>query len=473
MNFFERIPDNFFSLLSSPNKAIYAGCIIEAYKIYEDASIMGIEKKIIVEVLTDYLEKDFFDETKEHIEVEEGKSVTPRDKAYYILSRMQECGWIDIDITNDYVELLNFTDPAITITEALIQLEPKEVFTYDTGEENSHYRGLIYTIYTLLTSKGNLDYGLIVSEVYRNTKMLIRELRRIDSHLKEYLKMILDRSDIKELMELLMAYKTELVDRSYVRLKTSDNVNKYRLEIVNRLEDIQNDPIIFSAVVEHYILRYHDLDEATRRANRDINEIIDVFNEFDQMILEIDQKNKTYLNTTIGKIEFLLKEDSNITGKLNTILKYVSDMKKKSESKYEQAIRLVNQAFRLKSFKLLENSSLYQPRNPYQKRVADRLLPDRLDILDLQSEFFKQYENSFSEEMVLGFLDSHLIDNKTYASALLKDDPEIDDLILVIYALIYAVSDIENKYVVTQTDIDVEKGNFYFKDFIIAKVGDE
>ena len=45
MELFKIIPDNFFSLLSSKNKAVYAGCIIEAFKIYEEGSILGIDKK--------------------------------------------------------------------------------------------------------------------------------------------------------------------------------------------------------------------------------------------------------------------------------------------------------------------------------------------------------------------------------------------------------------------------------------------
>ena len=58
MEIFKIIPDNFFSLLSSKNKSVYAGCIMEAFKIYEEGSILGIDKKIVVEVLTDYLDKE-------------------------------------------------------------------------------------------------------------------------------------------------------------------------------------------------------------------------------------------------------------------------------------------------------------------------------------------------------------------------------------------------------------------------------
>ena len=70
--------------------------------------------------------------------------------------------------------------------------------------------------------------------------MFIRELRKLDSRLKDYIREIVDRSEIKDLMESLINYKVELVDKSYFRLKTSDNVNKYRLVIVNKLEEFLN-----------------------------------------------------------------------------------------------------------------------------------------------------------------------------------------------------------------------------------------
>ena len=199
MELFKIIPDNFFSLLSSKNKAVYAGCIIEAFKVYEEGSILGIDKKIVIEVLTDYLDKEIeeIDDLELYIDSDKPSS---RDKANFILRRMEECGWIDVDVSNDYVEIINFRDYAITVIESLLQIEP------DNGKQNE-YRGYIYTIYSLLTNSMNVDYGVLLDQIYRNTKLFIRELRKLDSHLKEYIKSIVDRTEIKDLMESLIDYK--------------------------------------------------------------------------------------------------------------------------------------------------------------------------------------------------------------------------------------------------------------------------
>ena len=96
------IPDNFFSLLSSKNKRIYLACILQSFKTYETGSILGIEKKIIVDDLINFLDKSSYLYDVEDEEDEEANPQSKRELANYILRRMEECGWIYVDVTNDY-----------------------------------------------------------------------------------------------------------------------------------------------------------------------------------------------------------------------------------------------------------------------------------------------------------------------------------------------------------------------------------
>ena len=464
MELFKIVPDNFFSLLSSKNKAVYAGCIIEAFKIYEEGSILGIDKKIVVEVLTDYLEKEAEDIVDMETE-EDGDKPSSRDKANFVLRRMEECGWIDIDVTNDYVEILNFRDYAITVIEALLQIEP-QIDDYVDGNQKE-YRGYIYTIYSLLTNPMNIEYGVLIEQVYRNTKLFIRELRKLDSRLKDYIKTIVDRTEIKDLMESLIDYKVELVDKAYHRLKTSDNVNKYRLEIVNRLDAFLCDPAIMEQISIAYRQRYANLDDAYRRASRDLTEMIDIFNSLDEMITEIDAKNKTYINSTIGKIEFLLKDDNNIPGKINIILKHISTMHKKG--KVDSAINMVQPIFRLRSFKSVNEASLYTPRGAYSKPEPQRLVDTHVDIMDVASEFFKENETIYTEDNVLKFVDQKMVKNILQASSLIDENSGIEDVLMLVYSLIYTNSNDEVKYTVTKLENLVENSKYKFNDFLIVK----
>ena len=464
MDLFKIIPDNFFSLLSSKNKALYAGAIIEAFKIYEEGSILGIDKKLVVEVLTDYIDKQNEELVDMEVDEDENKP-TSRDKANFILRRMEECGWIDLDVTNDYVEILNFRDYAITFIEALLQMEP--VYDEFGDQTQNEYRGYIFTIYSLLSNSANVEYGVLMEQVYRNTKLFIRELRKLDSRLKDYIREIVDRSEIKDLMESLINYKVELVDKSYFRLKTSDNVNKYRLVIVNKLEEFLNDEMILEQISTTYRSKYHNPDDAYRRVCRDINEIVDIFNSLDDMITEIDKKNKTYVNSTIGKIEFLLKDDNNVPGKINTILKHISLMHKKG--KVDSAITMVQPIFALKSFKSINEASLYTPRGTYAKPEPQKLLTEKNDIFDIKNEFFKQYETIYTEDKVLKFVDTHMTDNKLQVGSLINEESTIEDILMVVYSLIYTNSTDDEEYTVVKLDHLVENSRFKFNDFMIIK----
>lgn len=464
MEIFKIIPDNFFSLLSSKNKSVYAGCIMEAFKIYEEGSILGIDKKIVVEVLTDYLDKEMEEILDMEID-EDADKPSSRDKASFILRRMEECGWIDIDVTNDYMEVLNFRDYAITIIEALLQIEPQIDDYADTSQKE--YRGYIYTIYSLLTNPMNIEYGVLMEQVYRNTKLFIRELRKLDSRLKDYIKSIVDRTEIKDLMESLIDYKVELVDKAYHRLKTSDNVNKYRLEIVNKLDSFLSDPQIMEQIAIAYRSRYGNYDDSYRRASRDITEIIDIFNSLDEMITEIDAKNKTYINSTIGKITFLLKDDNNIPGKINIILKHISTMHKKG--KVDSAVNMVQPIFRLCSYKSVNEASLYTPRGSYAKPEPQRLVDSHNDILGVASEFFKEHETIYTEEKVLKVVNDKMVNNILQASQMIQPDSGLEDILMVIYSLIYTNSNDEVKYTVTKLDHLVESEKFKFNDFLIVR----
>ena len=192
MDLFDMVQDNFFSLLSSKNKRIYLASILQVFKVYETGTILGIEKKIVVDDLTYFLDSN--SQYLYDIEDEEDEEANPQSKrelANYILRRMEECGWIYVDVTNDYIEILNFTDVAITICEALLNAYPQidlmDSELPDDYVDPTQYQGYIYSIYTLLNQQDNIDYALTFSLVFSNTRQLIRAIRRLDARMKEYI----------------------------------------------------------------------------------------------------------------------------------------------------------------------------------------------------------------------------------------------------------------------------------------------
>ncbi len=471
MDFFDMVPDNFFSLLSSKNKRIYLSSILQVFKVYETGTILGIDKKIVVDDLTYFLETNknyLFDAEDENDE--ESNPNTKRDLANYILRRMEECGWIYVDVTNDYVEILNFSDDAIIICEALINAYPQ--FEYSDEElpadyiNPNEYHGYIYSINSLLSQKDNVDYALTFSLVYSNTKQLIRALRRMDARMKDYITSVVENTDIKNLMEKLISYKNDIYDTSYTRLKIADNIDRYRLSIITRLEEMQSDEAIVSAISKNYLAFSKTVDQAVDKAIRQIDEVIDAFNAIEDFINEIDVKNRNYINSTIGKIKFLLTEEDNVVGKINGILKYVKDTNK--EGKIDKALRLIDGLYNLPVIKVIDGTnSLYQPRGPYSRNYNQFLDDFGIDGFEMNDEFMNQFKNLYNESEIKKFIDVHINDNKSFiAGEVLDFDASREKLLMVIYSIIYAS---EHNYTISIFDDFVKTKDYMIRNFEIKK----
>ncbi len=462
MSLFKTIPDNFFSLLASPNKSIYFDCLVITFDAYEEASIHGVDRKLIVELITDYL-----DRVNESLIEEDGDEPTENNtsRAYEILKKFENHGWIDLDVTNDYEELISFREYAITVIEALKNIKYFDPDGGDIpGDEGypEDFKGYIYTIYSVLLNKEN-EQGYVLDTVYKNTKMFMRELRKLDVRMKEYIKSIVDHYEIKELMETLLKYKVELFDRTYTKLKTSNNVNKYRLYIVNALADLVNDTATIELIATSH--RYNTLeeDEAKIKAMQDIYEIIDLFNNLDEFISEIDKKNKTYINSTIAKIQFLLNEEADISGKLNSILKFITDKNKKGQM--NDAMKVVSPLYNLNQLKSLNQNSLYVQRGAYKKFEPARLDVTEKTVIDFEKAFYDEYKSHFTESKVYQFTMENMVDNVFRASRVLDYEATLGEILMVLFCLIYA--DQSRNLKVRRLETEIDHFKYILKDFEI------
>jgi hypothetical protein len=464
MDMFKIIPENFFNLLTGKNQELYVNALFEVFKAYEQGSILGMDKRNAQQALIDYLEIH-----PELVYLSEDSSEadsTIREKANQILRRFEECEWIDIDVNNDYVEILNFRDYAITIIEALKNVTQDTYYGFDE-DETHEFRGYIYTVYTLISHE-HVEYAMVLDQVYRNTIAFVRELRKLDSRLKYYIRSIIENSEIRDLIHLLVNYKVELVDQAYYRLKTSDNVNKYKLEIIKKLEEYQQNPFIIETIAREYLPKSkNNIDLAKVKVNKRIDDMIDIYNALNTIIDEIDHKNKIYVNTTIAKIKFLLNDDENIIGKLSTILKYTAGEIKKYKS--EQALKTIKPLFNMSSHLQISSNSLYTPRGAYLRANAQFLETSEMNPSNkLQEEFYKEFETNFSEDVIKKYLSKFFVEQKSIkASDILRSDMSEESILRLLYILVYSGEDMN--YFVEPLEQEIEHERFKLADFEIIR----
>ena len=213
---FRIIPDNFFSPLSSPGKMVYWECIEILFHVSSSQLSFGVERDVLVGELEEYFSSSMSAdiEEREYLDETDTKSMSPRDKANFMLRRLEACGWIYTDTDYSYVQRTSFRDYAISVIRTLLDIE---------DEHKAEYQGYIYAIYTMARANGNNAVGL--RQMVENTDALITGLKSLNANIKIYIDDLTKHSTVSEILDaLLNDYYSNVIDKAYHRLLTSDNV---------------------------------------------------------------------------------------------------------------------------------------------------------------------------------------------------------------------------------------------------------
>ena len=463
MNIFNIVPNNFFNILSSKNKEMYYDCLKILQSLYDSKMGFSITKEEAIDAILEY----FDDSEKFEIDSDEGEKIVARERANYILDKFEKTGWITVETSNDYIDMINFRYYSLTVLESLdkiCQEQEEDDFQIVSPFE---YKGYLFSIYTLLNSRDVREYSLLLHQVHRLAMEFINEIKKINLKLKDYIDSISKRTDIKELMEMLVDYKNQLIDKSYQRLKTYDNIDRYKRVILERLETLSTDEVVINSIVGECMLENPDVtyDMAKIYAETEFGDTMEIFYSLDELIEEIELKNKIYINSTITKIKFLLSNETDVLGKLNYILKKIT----KHNLSEGKMLKQVNELFSICRQQQLNENSLYTPK-VYRRGLIDTpiKIEENPDLTDLQSEFLKEFDLEYSEERMFEFIDKVLDKYGTIkASQLFNTKPNEDMLLRLLYTIVY--SSTSENYVIGNIGKTFENDDFILNDFEISR----
>ena len=142
MKLFDYIPQNFFSILSSKNKDIYAIALIVLHKSLQTEE-MSIKKEDYIRVLKEKAndiinnldvdsEEEVDDDTKESL-------VNISSKVAFIVRRLEETGWIETELRTD-----TFDEYIILPTYSIQMLNVLYNFVSD---QETAYNSLVHSTY--------------------------------------------------------------------------------------------------------------------------------------------------------------------------------------------------------------------------------------------------------------------------------------------------------------------------------------
>ena len=454
---FHVLPGNFFVPLASPNKTVYWECICKLFSVMDYQLSFGIEREVVADELQYYFEQSAAAEIVE----EDFAGADSRGKANGILRKLEHYGWIEIETDKSYVQRVNFKEYAVRVMKTLLEIE---------DGKQIEYQGYIYTIYSLV--RGNTDNpGVVLLQIMENTDLLITGLKNLNSNIKHYIDELTKHSTVAEIMDALFNdYITNIVDKAYHRLLTSDNVSKFRPEIIERLESrSKSRSYIEKAASELAGLQETDVDTARENVYRYLHEIIEAFRNMDDILNEINQKNTQYQRAAINRARFLLSGNEDIRGQLKELLLGINEVM--NEEKMELGgiyeIGFLDNLVRIYSCGFLDESSLYSPiegKKTFEPQQIINREPDSRLRQEKMRRMVEKMQKILSAEKIGRYVDECMGERKEMlATELPLSDAE--DFVKIIYVRLYGQR--KNMRYGVETGEEKEVNGYRFRDFRI------
>lgn len=283
--------------------------------------------------------------------------------------------------------------------------------------------------------------------------------------------MNLRHSTVAEIMNaLLNDYYTNVVDKAYHRLLTSDNVSKFRPEIVERLEaHSRNKRFLHAASQELAELKEITTEEADEMVLELLHDVIDAFRRMDDILDEINKKNTRYQRAAINRARFLLSSSEDIRGQLKDILTFMNNQVQEKKLDYNSIYELEEMDRLIKIFywDYLDMNSVYVPSEGKKEFIPQELplqIPDEEARNEKRKRMSEKLAHVLSPEKIASYVKEQMGDRTSMLASELPLS-QGDTFIKMIYVRLYG----QRKKVPYQLNLKefVEKEGFRFRDFEI------
>ncbi|MDR1625390.1 MAG: DUF5716 family protein [Spirochaetia bacterium] len=448
---FATLPENFFSPLASPNREHYAALLVLYFRLFQENS-RGLEREQVMRSFTDYLgrnrdalladepgelEEDFseeadprqgeldFDSGRSQAEGPPASGLPDRTVASRFLRKLIASGWLDEETLPDYSRVINITPQGRPFFEALARVEEGLKTEYE-----SH----VVAIYSLLCGDAAAENGhYAVLNAHNATTALIDSLKVLSQSIKgHYDRFTADAASvgISGLLHLHYdIYANDILDGAYKRLKTSDNLSRYRPKIIKKVGDLLADEAwLADSARKLSRLGSGTMSDGRRRLETMLEEIRDTLRAVDPLLEDIDRRNMLYARASIERVKTLLEPDSTIAGKLTSLVRELYA--------YRGHDRLCHRVHALR---------LFAPESLYRRYRRDAVEPKRAFFAEdkeaarrAEEDLLLRLERQLGPAKISGWLDGQGGRQRLLAAAdLVRDE---NSFVRFVYSVLYADS---------------------------------
>ena len=466
MQLFQITGNDFFKALTGKYQVVFLDCLEIIYRSYQTELSYGIEKEHLIVKLTNYFDSNSSEDLQFDDESEAIRE--PRAKANGILRKLKAFGWIEIEYGNDNRAVIVMPSHAVTIMQAFIAV---------TETKEMEYQSEVSAIYSMLINENLYDrpYPQIIKPVYDRTIALFTELKKLNTGIRKYIDELTEGKTAEELMEHFFSYNENIGSKAYHRMKTNDNVSRFRNTITSRLRDILQD----DALIERTVLGYQSIEnetdkaEALDRIREMIADVIYYFDSYDEIEKQIERRHAKYLRSAVNRAKLAFLNSNNLEGKLSTLLRgLAAALENEAEySIYDDVPDDYCRIFNIFPQSFLSGESLKTV--GISKRIDDVdeiFVPQAIseeELAERRAAFREKQANRFSRKNITAYVLT-LLQNRTEITASEIELHTKRDLIRLIFISLYG-RDRRSEYQIIPKDEMICRNGFSFRDFVIKR----
>ena len=426
---FETMPSNFFNLLVSKNRDVYVDALFVLRKAVRQD--LYLTREDLAQRLAAALEEEMRDDTFEEDDKFESEDLqTPMSKALYIIRKLRDYGWINIDFNaknsfEEYVAVPAYSTAAINFLYGLTQ------------EDDEEYNSLVYSTYASLkmADQENADFYDALVTAYKNTDRLNEALASLYYGVRSIEQRIAERIEINDVTAIhFNEYLLRLHDRYYHPYKTFDSIERYRTPIMKIIKKWNNDPSVRRKMVQAAKDKNEEMkaDALYEHIAKMYDYVLSTYDNIEDKMEIIDNKISDYTATTIDKIKHLVSMDESYKGKVTSIIKEINDNREIAEDICDLFMENT----------ILQSQANVSKESAYTKREIT-ILPDipPIEIVDVDKvgddvdEMMLKIKEGYNTNKIKEFILSRAQDKKEISIEELNISND-EDFILAILAML-------------------------------------
>ena len=426
---FETLPPSFFNLLVSKNRDLYISALFVLRRaIRQDLYLTrdDLVRRITIS-LEEKIKEAHLDE-EDQVDQEDLENTT--SKAYFIIRKLRDYGWINIDFNaknsfEEYIAVPAYASMGINFLYALSE-----------GAE-TEYNSMVYSVYAALkmADTENNDYYNALQSAYKNTERLNESLSNLYYGVRSIEQRIAENIDINDVVRIhFTEYIEKLHDKFYHPYKTFDSIQRYRMPIIKMLKNWQSDSSIRKKMIELGKTKKPDMNntELFEYITSLYQYILQTYENIEEKMDIIDKKIFDYTASSIDKMKHLISIDESYKGRITYLIKELNDHKEDSE----ELVDIIQDFFDLSTLEYAHQEGLYTKReitiNPDIPVIE--IFTEEKTGEDV-NEIFDKIRQGYNLSKIKEFIVSHAENKKivTMEDLNIKDD---EDFILSILAML-------------------------------------